>query len=234
VGTGATTLEAYERALAADPVSAFGGVLVSNRPVDEAAAARINELFFEVILAPSYDKAALDLLYSKKNRIVLVLKSIVRPARQFRSLLNGVAVQERDLAVGGVDGETKTVTKRTPTAEQMADMVFANKIVKQSKSNAIVLAKNNQMLASGVGQTSRVDALRQAIEKAKSFGFDLRGAVLASDAYFPFADSVEIAHGEGIDTIIQPGGSVRDGDSIAYCDEHDMCMVFTGLRHFKH
>ncbi len=234
VGTGATVLEAYERALASDPVSAFGGVLICNRPVDEAAAAEINKLFFEVILAPGYTNAALETLYSKKNRIVLVLKNIARPPRQFRSLLNGVAVQDRDLVVGGIDGETTVVTQRTPTADQMADMVFANKIVKQSKSNAIVLAKDGQMLSSGVGQTSRVDALRQAIEKAKSFGFDLRGAVMASDAFFPFADCVEIAHGEGIDAVIQPGGSVRDGDSVAYCDQNDITMVFTGLRHFKH
>ena len=234
VGTGASVLEAYERALAGDPVSAFGGVLISNKPIDDAAATKINELFCEVILAPGYDAAALETLKSKKNRIILVLKSLARPARQFRSLLNGVAVQDRDLVVGGVDGETKVATKRKPTPAELTDMVFANKIVKQSKSNAIVLAKDGQMLASGVGQTSRVDALRQAIEKAKSFGFTLRGAVLASDAYFPFADCVEIAHGEGIDAIVQPGGSVRDGDSIEYCDAHDMTMIFTGFRHFKH
>jgi phosphoribosylaminoimidazolecarboxamide formyltransferase/IMP cyclohydrolase len=234
VGTGATVFQAYERALAGDPVSAFGGVLICNRPIDADVAGKINELFCEVILAPGYDAAALETLRSKKNRIILVLKSIARPTPQFRSLLNGVAVQDRDLKVGGMDGETKTATKRQPTVAEMTDMVFANKIVKQSKSNAIVLAKDGQMLASGVGQTSRVDALRQAIEKAKSFGFTLRGAVLASDAYFPFADCVEIAHGEGIDTIVQPGGSVRDGDSIEYCDAHDMTMIFTGLRHFKH
>ncbi len=234
VGMGETVLEAYNRALASDPVSAFGGVLICNKPVDAAAAEEINKLFFEVILAPAYETAALDTLYAKKNRIVLVLNSIVRPPVQFRSLLNGVAVQDRDLVVGGVDGETTVVTKLKPTAGQMTDMVFANKIVKQSKSNAIVLAKEGQLLASGVGQTSRVDALKQAIEKAKSFGFDLRGAVLASDAFFPFADCVEIAHGESIEAVIQPGGSVRDGDSVTYCDEHDMVMIFTGLRHFKH
>ncbi len=234
VGTGTTVLEAYERALASDPVSAFGGGLISNKPVDDAAAEEINKLFFEVILAPEYAPAALETLRSKKNRIILVLKKITRPAEQFRSLLNGVAVQDRDLKVGGVDGETKTVTKKQPTAAELTDMIFANKIVKQSKSNAIVLAKDGQLLASGVGQTSRVDALRQAIEKAKSFGFDLRGAVLASDAFFPFADCVEIAHGEGIDTVIQPGGSVRDGDSISFCDQNGMVMIFTGLRHFKH
>jgi phosphoribosylaminoimidazolecarboxamide formyltransferase/IMP cyclohydrolase len=234
VGTGETVLEAYQRALAGDPVSAFGGVLICNRPIDEAAAEEINKLFCEVILAPGYTNAALETLYSKKNRIVLVLKTLARSAQQFRSLLNGVAVQQRDMVVGGVDGETRTVTRRQPTQGEMTDMIFANRIVKQSKSNAIVLAKNGQLLASGVGQTSRVDALRQAIEKAKSFGFDLAGAVMASDAFFPFADCVEIAHGEGIEAVIQPGGSVRDDDSIAYCDEHDMTMVFTGLRHFKH
>jgi phosphoribosylaminoimidazolecarboxamide formyltransferase/IMP cyclohydrolase len=234
LATDATVVGAYEKALAADPVSAFGGVLVCNRAIDAAAAAKINELFFEVILAPAYEPAALELLFSKKNRIVAVLKNIVRPTVQFRSLLNGVAVQERDLKVGGVDGSVKVATRRVPTADEMADMIFANKIVKQSKSNAIVLARGGQMLSSGVGQTSRVDALRQAIEKARSFGFDTRGAVMASDAFFPFADCVEIAHEAGIDVVIQPGGSVRDGDSIEYCDAHGMVMVFTGLRHFKH
>jgi phosphoribosylaminoimidazolecarboxamide formyltransferase/IMP cyclohydrolase len=234
VGTGETVLEAYRRALAGDPVSAFGGVLICNRPIDEAAAEEINKLFCEVILAPAYTNAALETLYSKKNRIVLVLRSLARSPQQFRSLLNGVAVQERDVVVGGVDGETRTVTRRQPTPTEMTDMIFANRIVKQSKSNAIVLAKDGQLLASGVGQTSRVDALRQAIEKAKSFGFDLSGAVMASDAFFPFADCVEIAHGEGIEAVVQPGGSVRDDDSIAYCDAHNMTMVFTGLRHFKH
>ncbi len=234
VGAGKTVREAYDTALASDPVSAFGGVLICNASIDEAAAEKINELFFEVILAPAYSKKALEILYSKKNRIVLVLKNFDRPAQQFRSLLNGVAVQDRDTKVGGVDGETTVVTKRKPTKEEMADMIFANKIVKQSKSNAIVLAKNGQLLASGVGQTSRVDALRQAIDKAKSFGFDLQGAVMASDAFFPFADCVEIAHEAGIAAAVQPGGSVRDTDSVEYCDGHDMAMIFTGLRHFKH
>ncbi len=234
VASGATLLDAWNTALACDPVSAFGGVLICNRPVDAAAAEEVNKLFFEVILAPAYEEAALETLFSKKNRIVLVLKKIVRPAEQFRSLLNGVAVQDRDFVVGGVDGETAVVTKRKPTAQETEDMVFANKIVKQSKSNAIVLAKGGQLLASGIGQTSRVDALKQAVEKAGSFGFDLSGAVMASDAFFPFADCVEMAHNEGISAIIQPGGSVRDADSVEYCDANNMAMIFTGLRHFKH
>ncbi len=234
VGSGTTVREAYEKALAGDPVSAFGGVLVCNGQVDKAAAEVINELFFEVILAPSYAPEALELLKGKKNRIVLRLKEFVRPPRQFRSLLNGVAVQDRDEMVGGVDGEVKVVTRVAPTPAQLRDLVFANKIVKLSKSNAIVLARDGQLLASGVGQTSRVDALRQAVEKAVGFGFDLKGAVMASDAFFPFADCVRIAHEAGISAVIQPGGSVRDNDSIEFCDENGMSMIFTGLRHFKH
>lgn len=234
VASGDTLLEAWNTAMACDPLSAFGGVLVCNRRVDAATAAEIDKLFFEVILAPDYEEAALEILYAKKNRIVLALKNIVRPREQFRSLLNGVAVQDRDLVVGGVDDEPKTATKRQPTVAETADMVFANKIVKQSKSNAIVLAKDGRLLASGIGQTSRIDALKQAVEKAKGFGFDLQGAVMASDAFFPFTDCVETAHNEGITAIIQPGGSVRDADSIGYCDANGMAMVFTGLRHFKH
>lgn len=218
----------------ADPVSAFGGVLICNKPIDAATAEDINKIFFEVILAPDYEQAALDILFTKKNRIVLKLDNIVRTPQQFRSILNGVAVQDKDLKVGGKDSQIIAVTSRKVTDKEMDDLIFANKIVKNSKSNAIVIAKDSQLLASGIGQTSRVDALRQAIDKAKSFGFDLRGAVLASDAFFPFADCVEIAHGEGIDCIIQPGGSVRDADSIEYCDKNGMAMVFTGLRHFKH
>ncbi len=234
VGTGKTVKEAYERALAGDPVSAFGGVLVCNREVDDEAAGEIGKLFFEVILAPGYTAGALETLYEKKNRIVLQLKPFERAGRVTRTLLNGEVVQERDVKVGGVDGEVRVVTRRVPTEAEMADMVFANKIVKQSKSNAIVLAKGGQMLGSGVGQTSRVDALKQAVERARTFGFDLRGAVMASDAFFPFADCVEIAHAAGIEAVIQPGGSVRDGDSIEFCDANGMTMVFTGLRHFKH
>lgn len=229
-----TLTQAWTEALAGDPVSAFGGVLIANQPIDMATAGKINEIFFEVILAPDYEPQALEILKSKKNRIILKTKNMERPARQFRSLLGGVAVQDRDATVGGQDTEARTVTEKGVTPEEMKTLIFANKIVKHSKSNAIVLAKNGMLLASGIGQTSRVDALKQAIAKAKSFGFDLRGAAMASDAFFPFADCAEIAHKEGIDTIIQPGGSVRDQDTIDYCNANGMAMVFTGTRHFKH
>ncbi len=234
VATRETLVEAWAAALECDPVSAFGGVLVANRPVDKATAEEINKLFFEVIIAPGYAPDALEALKSKKNRIILVLKDGSRSPKVRRTLLNGVAEMDRDNKLGGRDTELTVATKKGITAEQERELQFANIIVKHSKSNAIVLTRNRQLLGSGVGQTSRVDALRQAIAKAKSFGFDLHGAVMASDAYFPFADSVEIAHGEGIDTIIQPGGSVRDQDSIDYCDEHGMAMVLTGMRHFRH
>lgn len=229
-----TVLEAWKDALAGDPVSAFGGVLICNREIDAAAAEEINKIFFEVILAPSYTPEALQILECKKNRIILRLKDTTRCPKQFRSLLNGVAVQDRDLKVGGVDGESHYATQKQASPEQLKDLIFANKIVKHSKSNAIVLAKNGMLIASGIGQTSRVDALKQAIAKAKSFGFDLHGAVMASDAFFPFGDCVEIAHKEGIDAVIQPGGSVRDHESIDYCNANGMAMLFTGLRHFKH
>ncbi len=236
-----TLVEAWKDALAGDPVSAFGGVLITNRTVDKATAEKINEIFFEVIMAPGYDEDALAVLETKKNRIILKTKTDAPAtsggyscARQFRSLLGGVAVQERDSKVGGQDSEMRQVTNKGITDAEREDLIFANKIVKHSKSNAIVLAKGGMLLASGIGQTSRVDALKQAIAKAKSFGFDLRGAVLASDAFFPFADCAEIAHAEGIDTLIQPGGSVRDQDTIDYCNANGMAMVFTGLRHFKH
>lgn len=229
-----TLAEAWKAALECDPVSAFGGVLVCNRPVDEATADEMNKLFFEVVIAPGYAPKALEILQEKKNRIILVLKDGTPSTKVRRTLLNGVAEMDRDAKLGGRDTKLQVVTKKGITAEQEKELLFANILVKHSKSNAIVLTKNRQLLGSGVGQTSRVDALKQAIAKAKSFGFELQGAVMASDAYFPFADSVEIAHGEGIDTIIQPGGSVRDADSIAYCDEHGMAMVFTGMRHFRH
>ncbi len=225
---------AWVDALACDPVSAFGGVLVANRPIDKATAEEINKLFFEVLIAPDYEQEALDILFTKKNRIVLRRKDIELPKMQFRSLLNGVAMQQRDLKVGGIDSIPESKVGVAPTEAQINDLLFANKIVKQSKSNAIVLAKDMRLLASGIGQTSRVDALRQAIEKARSFGFDLEGAVMASDAFFPFADCVEIAHKAGIKAVIHPGGSVRDQESIDYCDANGVAMIMTGLRHFKH
>lgn len=229
-----TLAEAWTAALSCDPVSAFGGVLICNRTVDAATAEEVNKLFFEVIIAPGYDGKGLEMLQSKKNRIILVLKDASRPDKQFRSLLNGVAVQDRDTKVGGRDTEITVVTKKGVSDAQMKDLLLANILVKHAKSNAIVLAKDNMLLASGQGQTSRVDSLRQAIDKAKAFGFDLRGAVMASDAFFPFADCVEIAHGEGIECVIQPGGSVRDQESVDYCDANGMAMVFTGMRHFRH
>jgi phosphoribosylaminoimidazolecarboxamide formyltransferase/IMP cyclohydrolase len=226
-------LDAWKDALAGDPISAFGGVLVTNRKVDPATAEEINKLFFEIILAPAYEDKALEILKTKKNRIILVRKPGVLPEKVFRSLLNGAIVQDKDLNTE-VAGDLKPVTRKEATEAEIEDLVFANKVVKHTKSNAIVLAKNRQLVASGVGQTSRVDALKQAITKAGEFGFDLNGAVMASDAFFPFADSVEIANKVGITAVIQPGGSVRDQDSIDYCDEHGMAMVFTGIRHFKH
>ena len=228
-----TVLEAWNDALAGDPVSAFGGVLITNAVIDKAAAEEINKIFFEVIIAPDYDVDALEILGQKKNRIILVRKPAALPKKQFRSLLNGVLVQDRDLKVETPE-ELKTVTTKAPTAQEIEDMLFANKIVKNSKSNAIVLAKGKQLLASGVGQTSRVDALKQAIEKAKNFGFDLNGAVMASDAFFPFPDCVEIAGNEGVTAVIQPGGSIKDELSFEYCNEHGIAMVTTGFRHFKH
>ena len=226
-------LEAWKDALAGDPVSAYGGVLITNAVIDKETAEEINKIFFEVIIAPDYDVDALEILGQKKNRIILVRKEVKLPRKQFRSLLNGVLVQDRDLNIETI-ADLKVVTERDPSPEEAEDMLFANKIVKNSKSNAIVLAKNRQLIASGIGQTSRVDALKQAIEKAKSFEFDLEGAVMASDAFFPFPDCVEIADKEGINAVIQPGGSVRDDLTIDYCNEHGVAMVTTGIRHFKH
>ena len=228
-----TLLEAWKCALAGDPVSAFGGVLIANAEVDAATAEEVNKLFFEIIIATSYTAEALEILKQKKNRIILIQKKGIEAKVQYRSLLNGVLMQERDLKVE-LPEELKQVTEKAVSPEEVADLLFANKIVKHSKSNAIVLAKDKQLYASGVGQTSRVDSLRHAIEKAKSFGFDLNGSVMASDAFFPFADCVEIAHNEGIDTVIQPGGSVRDNETIEYCNNNGVKMVFTGVRHFKH
>jgi len=228
-----TVLDAWKDALSGDPVSAYGGVLITNAPIDKEAAEEIGKIFFEVIIAPDYDVDALDILTQKKNRIILVRKDAKFPKLQFHSLLNGVQFQERDLDIE-TKSDLKVVTEKAPTDTEIEDMLFANKIVKNSKSNTIVLAKGRQLLASGVGQTSRVDALKQAIEKAKNFGFDLHGAVMASDAFFPFPDCVEIADNEGITAVIQPGGSVRDQLSFDYCNDHGLAMVTTGIRHFKH
>jgi phosphoribosylaminoimidazolecarboxamide formyltransferase/IMP cyclohydrolase len=226
-------LDAWNKAFAGDPVSAFGGVLIANRSIDLDTAREIDTLFYEVLIAPDFDPAALDLLKCKKNRILLRHRDTKPAKQQFRSLLNGVVTQDRDAATETVH-DMKPVTATQPTADELCDLAFANKIVKHSKSNAIVLAKNRQMLASGVGQTSRVDALNHAIEKAESFNFDLKGAVMASDAFFPFPDCVELAGEAGIRVIVQPGGSVRDGESVECCNKKQMAMVFTGVRHFKH
>ncbi len=228
-----TLLEAWKDALAGDPVSAFGGVIISNKPIDAETAKEIDKLFFEVIIAPEFGDKTLQQLSSKKNRIILKMKDFNLPSKQFRSLLNGVLVQDKDTHTEAPI-ELKPVTNVAPTEQQISDLIFANKIVKHSKSNAIVLAKNNQLIASGVGQTSRIDALKHAIEKAINFGFDLNGAVMASDAFFPFADSVEIAHKAGIAAVVQPGGSVRDQETVDYCNANGIAMVFTGIRHFKH
>jgi phosphoribosylaminoimidazolecarboxamide formyltransferase/IMP cyclohydrolase len=228
-----TLKEAYAAALAGDPVSAFGGILIANKTVDLATAELVNDLFCEVIIAPGYNNDAFELLQSKKNRVILVQKQPSLPEKQFRTILNGVLVQDKDLITENATHLTPVTTKLA-TAQEIEDLLFANKLVKHTKSNTIVLAKNKQLLASGTGQTSRVDALSQAIHKAKSFNFDLTGAVMASDAFFPFPDCVEIAHNEGINTVIQPGGSIKDTLSIDYCNENNMAMVFTGNRHFKH
>lgn len=225
--------DAWEAALAGDPVSAFGGVLITNAIVDKETAEEIHKLFLEVIIAPDYDLDALEILTQKKNRIILVLEGNKVPKKQFRSVLNGVLVQDKDLHTETAE-DLKVVTEKEPSEDEIEDLLFANKIVKHSKSNAIVLAKGKQMIASGVGQTSRVDALKQAIEKAKSFEFDLQGAVMASDAFFPFSDCVEIAAEAGIKAVIQPGGSVRDDESIEMCNNKGVSMVTTGFRHFKH
>jgi phosphoribosylaminoimidazolecarboxamide formyltransferase/IMP cyclohydrolase len=226
-----TLKEAWDAALAGDPESAFGGVLACNSPVDKATAEAINEIFFEVLIAPSFDKDALDILRSKKNRILLIQKKSLTPVFQYRSLLNGVLQQQPD---EGNYSEWKEVGGRETTAAEKEDLSFANIVCKHLKSNAIALVKNQQLIGKGCGQTSRVDSVRQAIAKAGQFQFDLKGAVLASDAFFPFNDSVQIAHAAGVTSFIQPGGSVRDKDSIGYCVENKLAMVMTGVRHFKH
>ena len=233
VATRHSLTEAWKDALACDPVSAYGGVIITNRPIDNATAAEIDKLFCEIIIAPGLEPEGLAALKQKKNRIILSRRHAGTSKYGFRTLLNGVLWQEQDNSTQ-VTGDLKPATVRIPDKKELDDLVFANILVKHSKSNAIVLAKNNQLCASGIGQTSRVDALRQAIEKAKSFGFDLKGAVMASDAFFPFADCVEIAHNAGITAVVQPGGSVRDKDSVDYCNNNGLAMVFTGIRHFKH
>lgn len=226
-------VDAWKDALAGDPVSAFGGVLITNREVDKETADEINKLFFEIILAPGYEEEALTVLQQKKNRIILKRKEGKRKNYQFRTALNGVLWQDNDL-VSETAEQLEAKTKRVPTAEQTEDLLFANKIVKHIKSNAIVLVKDKQLVGLGTGQTSRVDALKQAIEKARSFNLPLEDSVMASDAFFPFSDSVEIASQAGVTAVIQPGGSVRDEDSIRFCNENNVAMVFTGVRHFKH
>lgn len=233
IATREKLIDAWKDALAGDPISAFGGILITNTCVDEETAEEINKLFFEVIIAPSYSEKALEILKQKKNRIILVLHEVDLPKKQFRSILNGVLEQDKDLKTDTI-ANMQPATKAVPSEREKIDLEFASKIVKNSKSNTIVLAKNKQLLASGVGQTSRVDALKQAIEKANSFGSGLDGAVMSSDAFFPFSDCVEIAHKAGITAVIQPGGSIRDKDSIEYCDKNNVSMVFTGTRHFKH
>lgn len=226
-------IDAWNGALAGDPTSAFGGVLITNAIVDLETAEEINKLFFEVIIAPGFNDDAVELIKTKPKRVILAQKQVKLAAKSFRTLLNGVIEQDKDLKTE-TPKEMQTITEVAPTADEIRDLVFANKLVKHTKSNTIVLVKNNQLLASGVGQTSRVDALKQAIVKANSFSFSLKGSVMASDAFFPFPDCVEIAHNEGVSAVIQPGGSIKDKESIAYCDANGMAMVMTGVRHFKH
>jgi phosphoribosylaminoimidazolecarboxamide formyltransferase/IMP cyclohydrolase len=233
VASRSSVTEAWKDALAGDPVSAFGGVLVTNATVDLSAAQEIDKIFFEILIAPDYTPEALEVLKGKKNRIILKQLDELHGSVQFRSLLNGIIAQENDLKTETKE-DLKVVTKLSPSEEEISAMLFANKIVKNLKSNTIVLAKKNQLLGMGCGQTSRVDALQQAINKAQQFGFDLNGAVMASDAFFPFPDCVEIADKAGIKAVIQPGGSIKDKDSIEYCDNHQISMVLTGFRHFKH
>jgi phosphoribosylaminoimidazolecarboxamide formyltransferase/IMP cyclohydrolase len=228
-----TIKQAYIDALACDPTSAFGGVLISNMAIDVATAKEINSLFCEVVIAPGFENEALSILEEKKNRIILVQKEVELPQKQVRTCLNGLLVQEKNNITDSAS-DLKTVTLTSPTSQEVEDLIFASKICKNTKSNTIVFAKNKTLISSGTGQTSRVDALNQAIDKANAFGFDLHGAVMASDAFFPFPDCVEIAKQAGITAVIQPGGSIKDELSINYCNENKVAMVFTGTRHFKH
>lgn len=225
--------DAWIDALACDPVSAFGGVIIANEEIDEATAQEISKLFFEVLIAPAYTGEALAVLTAKKNRIILIRNRVELPVKQFKTLLNGVIEQDKDGIIEGPEQMTP-VTNAVATEAELRDLYFANKIVKHTKSNTIVFAKNNQLLASGVGQTSRVDALKQALEKAHNFGFDVKGAVMASDAFFPFPDCVEIAADAGITAVLQPGGSIKDQDSVDMANAKGIAMVTTGVRHFKH
>lgn len=233
VATRATLAEAYKAALASDPVSAFGGILITNTTIEKDTASAINNLFCEVVIAPDFSNEAIEILSLKKNRILLIQKDIELPVTSVRSCLNGYLVQDRDLFTDSA-ADLSYVTNLKPSPSEIEDLIFASKICKHTKSNTIVLAKNKQLCASGTGQTSRVDALNQAIHKAKSFNFNLNGAVMASDAFFPFPDCVEIADHAGIKAVIQPGGSIKDDLSIEYCNKNNISMVFTGVRHFKH
>ncbi|MCB0588230.1 MAG: bifunctional phosphoribosylaminoimidazolecarboxamide formyltransferase/IMP cyclohydrolase, partial [Phaeodactylibacter sp.] len=233
VATRPTILQAWKDALAGDNISAFGGILISNSAIDLPTAQEIDKIFYEVLIAPAFDDDALELLSKKKKRILLRIKKWHVNRRTFKSLLNGVIEQDADLRTEEAD-ELKRVTRKAPTPEEVEDLLFANICVKHLKSNTIVLVKDKQLIGMGCGQTSRVDALKQAILKARSFGFNLEGAVMASDAFFPFSDSVQIAQEAGITAVVQPGGSIKDQESIDFCDEHGMAMVFTGVRHFKH
>lgn len=228
-----TVLQAWKDALACDPVSAFGGVLITNQEVDLATAQEINNLFFEVLIAPSYQAEAVELFKAKKNRVILQRNEVELSKKQFKTLLNGVIEQDKDLSLEGAE-QMKTVTEKAPSEASIQDLIFANKIVKHTKSNTIVFVKDNVLIASGVGQTSRVDALKQAVVKAEAFGFSLKDAVMASDAFFPFPDCVELAADAGIIAVLQPGGSIKDQDSIDMCNAKGIAMVTTGVRHFKH
>ena len=227
-------LQAWKDALAGDPISAFGGIIIANRTIDKEVAEEINKLFFEIIIAPAYDDEALEILKQKKNRIILLQKETEdKQSYQYRSLLNGVLAEQKNKSIQ-VAADLKVVTNTQPTESETDDLLFANKMVKHLKSNAISLVKDKQLIGIGTGQTSRVDALMQAIAKAKHMGLDLKGAVMASDAFFPFPDCVEIAHDAGITAVIQPGGSIKDSDSVDYCNQNNIAMVTTGVRHFKH
>lgn len=233
VASRSNIFDAWTDALAGDPVSAFGGIIISNQKIDGSTAKEINKIFFEVLITPDFHQDALEVLQAKKNRILLRMKSFELPALVYRTALNGVLMQERD-SVTESNERLQLVTQKPASSSEVNDLLFANKIVKHTKSNAIVLVKNRQLVGSGVGQTSRVDAVKHAIEKARSLGFDLNGGVMASDAFFPFPDSVQLAYEAGIRAVIQPGGSIKDQDSIDFCNANGIAMIFTGIRHFKH